>query len=109
MIISYQKFCLVFKVKISEKASLLEAAEGKISELTAKVDEQQKLIAKLEDDILKVFLYEFHEGMSCDSLTLFLFLYLVRTFCYKSVFSIGCLSIELKYNSCDNAAWFVAR
>ncbi|XP_064990762.1 protein CASP-like isoform X1 [Musa acuminata AAA Group] len=41
------------KVKISEKASLLEAAEGKISELTAKVDEQQKLIAKLEDDILK--------------------------------------------------------
>ncbi|XP_009408262.2 protein CASP isoform X1 [Musa acuminata AAA Group] len=41
------------KVKISEKTSLLEAAEGKISELTAKVDEQQKLIAKLEDDILK--------------------------------------------------------
>lgn len=41
------------KVKLSEKASLLETAEGKIAELTAKVNEQQKLIQKLEDDILK--------------------------------------------------------
>ncbi|XP_074570590.1 protein CASP [Curcuma longa] len=41
------------KVKISEKTSLLEAAEAKIAELTAKLDEQQKLITKLEDDILK--------------------------------------------------------
>ncbi|KAG8661522.1 hypothetical protein MANES_01G012900v8 [Manihot esculenta] len=41
------------KVKLSEKVSLLETAEGKIAELTAKVDEQQKLIQKLEDDILK--------------------------------------------------------
>ncbi|KAG6468957.1 hypothetical protein ZIOFF_073652 [Zingiber officinale] len=41
------------KVKISEKTSILEAAEAKIAELTAKVDEQQKLITKLEDDILK--------------------------------------------------------
>ncbi|KAF2298763.1 hypothetical protein GH714_026805 [Hevea brasiliensis] len=41
------------KVKLSEKVSLLEAAESKIAELTAKVNEQQKLIQKLEDDILK--------------------------------------------------------
>ncbi|XP_031279055.1 protein CASP isoform X2 [Pistacia vera] len=41
------------KVKLSEKASLMETAEGKIEELTAKVNEQQKLIQKLEDDILK--------------------------------------------------------
>ncbi|GAB2270239.1 hypothetical protein Dimus_005143 [Dionaea muscipula] len=41
------------KVKLSEKASLLEAAEIKITELTGKVHEQQKLIQKLEDDILK--------------------------------------------------------
>ncbi|KAH7549313.1 hypothetical protein JRO89_XS13G0013100 [Xanthoceras sorbifolium] len=41
------------KVKLSEKTSLLETAEGKIAELTAKVNEQQKLIQKLEDDISK--------------------------------------------------------
>ncbi|KAJ6359057.1 hypothetical protein OIU76_000714 [Salix suchowensis] len=41
------------KIKISEKVTSLETAEGKIIELTAKVDEQQKLIQKLEDDILK--------------------------------------------------------
>ncbi|XP_057519265.1 protein CASP [Amaranthus tricolor] len=41
------------KVKLSEKTSLLEAAEAKLSEFSAKVDEQQKLIQKLEDDILK--------------------------------------------------------
>ncbi|KAG5522608.1 hypothetical protein RHGRI_034684 [Rhododendron griersonianum] len=41
------------KVKLSEKTSLLEAAEAKISELTANVNEQQRLIQKLEDDILK--------------------------------------------------------
>ncbi|KAJ9174065.1 hypothetical protein P3X46_017136 [Hevea brasiliensis] len=41
------------KVKLSEKVSLLETAESKIAELTAKVNEQQKLIQKLEDDILK--------------------------------------------------------
>jgi homeobox protein cut-like len=44
----------VFKVKISEKTSLLEEAEKRIAELTSKVEEQQKLILKLEDDILKV-------------------------------------------------------
>lgn len=44
------------QVKLSEKVSLLETAEGKIAELTAKVDEQQKLIQKLEDDILKVWI-----------------------------------------------------
>ncbi|KAK2647829.1 hypothetical protein Ddye_015318 [Dipteronia dyeriana] len=41
------------KFKLSEKTSLLETAEGKIAELAAKVNEQQKLIQKLEDDILK--------------------------------------------------------
>lgn len=42
------------KVKLSEKSSMLEAAEAQIAELTAKVNEQQGLIVKLEDDILKV-------------------------------------------------------
>ncbi|CAL5372085.1 unnamed protein product [Camellia sinensis] len=41
------------KVKLSEKTSVLEQAEGKIAELTATVNEQQRLIQKLEDDILK--------------------------------------------------------
>ncbi|KAK4767942.1 hypothetical protein SAY87_003083 [Trapa incisa] len=41
------------KVKLSEKISLLESAEGKVAELTEKVTEQQKLVQKLEDDILK--------------------------------------------------------
>ncbi|KAI6683371.1 hypothetical protein NL676_029284 [Syzygium grande] len=41
------------KVKLSERTSSLEAAEGKVTELAAKVNEQQKLIQKLEDDILK--------------------------------------------------------
>ncbi|PIA63568.1 hypothetical protein AQUCO_00201125v1 [Aquilegia coerulea] len=41
------------KVKLSEKSSQLEMAESKIAELNAKVNEQKKLIAKLEDDILK--------------------------------------------------------
>ncbi|XP_028105404.1 protein CASP-like [Camellia sinensis] len=44
------------KMKLSEKTSLLEAAEGKIAELTAEVNEQQRLIQKLEDDIQKVYL-----------------------------------------------------
>ncbi|XP_043716325.1 protein CASP isoform X2 [Telopea speciosissima] len=41
------------KIKLSEKTSLLETAEAKVAEVTAKVNEQQKLIAKLEDDISK--------------------------------------------------------
>ncbi|KAL8141852.1 hypothetical protein V2J09_014884 [Rumex salicifolius] len=41
------------KVKFSEKKALLETAEAKVAELKEKVDEQQKLIQKLEDDILK--------------------------------------------------------
>lgn len=41
------------KVKLSEKADLLVEAEAKLVEFTLKVNEQQKLIAKLEDDILK--------------------------------------------------------
>ncbi|KAL0288566.1 UNVERIFIED_CONTAM: protein CASP [Sesamum calycinum] len=42
-----------FKVKIAEKSSFLEAAEVKIRELTEQINEQQRLIQKLEDDILK--------------------------------------------------------
>lgn len=42
-----------FKVKLSEKSSLLDTAETKIAELTENVVEQQKLIQKLEEDILK--------------------------------------------------------
>ncbi|KAL6499247.1 hypothetical protein OROHE_026157 [Orobanche hederae] len=41
------------KVKIDEKSSLLEAAEVRIGELIAQINEQQRLIQKLEDDILK--------------------------------------------------------
>ncbi|CAK8579566.1 unnamed protein product [Lathyrus sativus] len=41
------------KVKLSEKKSSLETAELKVAELSAKVNEQQKLIQKLEDDISK--------------------------------------------------------
>ncbi|KAM0049705.1 hypothetical protein Hdeb2414_s0008g00289041 [Helianthus debilis subsp. tardiflorus] len=41
------------KVQLSEKTSLAETSEIKISELTSKISEQQKLIQKLEDDILK--------------------------------------------------------
>lgn len=41
------------KVKLSEKTSSLETAEQKVAELSAKVNEQQKLIQKLEDDISK--------------------------------------------------------
>jgi len=44
-----------FQVTLSEKMSILETAEQKIAELTAKSNEQQKLIQKLEDDILKVW------------------------------------------------------
>ncbi|XP_048330025.2 protein CASP [Ziziphus jujuba] len=54
------------KVKLSEKASLLETAEGKIAELTAKVDEQQKLIQKLEDDISKGYSSKDQKGTLFD-------------------------------------------
>jgi len=50
----YSDEVLPFQVSLSEKTSLLETAEEKIAELTTKVNEQQKLIQKLEDDILKV-------------------------------------------------------
>ncbi|CAH8302069.1 unnamed protein product [Eruca vesicaria subsp. sativa] len=49
------KFCSEpAQVQLSEKTSLLEKAEAKGEELTATVNEQQRLIQKLEDDILKV-------------------------------------------------------
>lgn len=41
------------KVQLSEKTSTVETSESKISQLTSKINEQQKLIQKLEDDILK--------------------------------------------------------
>ncbi|KAL6973556.1 hypothetical protein U1Q18_027742 [Sarracenia purpurea var. burkii] len=54
------------KVKLSEKTSLLEAAEGKIVELTAKANEQQRLIQKLEDDILKGYNSKDRKGILFD-------------------------------------------
>ncbi|KAK9075592.1 hypothetical protein SSX86_003918 [Deinandra increscens subsp. villosa] len=42
------------KVQLSEKTCLAETSEIKISELTSKINDQQKLIQKLEDDILKL-------------------------------------------------------
>ncbi|CAM8978180.1 unnamed protein product [Rhodiola kirilowii] len=49
------------KVQLSEKASLLESAEGKIEELSGKVNEQQNLIQKLEDDISKGYTSKEHK------------------------------------------------
>eukprot|EP00252_Welwitschia_mirabilis_P002877 TRINITY_DN12898_c0_g1_i1.p1 TRINITY_DN12898_c0_g1~~TRINITY_DN12898_c0_g1_i1.p1 ORF type:complete len:699 (+),score=193.82 TRINITY_DN12898_c0_g1_i1:213-2309(+) len=43
----------LLKVKLSEKTSEVEASEERVRELSAKVEEQQKLISKLEEDILK--------------------------------------------------------
>ncbi|KAI5660172.1 hypothetical protein M9H77_28965 [Catharanthus roseus] len=54
------------KVKLSEKTSLLEAAESKAEELTAKVNEQQRLIQKLEDDILKGYSSKDRKGSLFD-------------------------------------------
>ncbi|GLT46916.1 hypothetical protein SLA2020_206430 [Shorea laevis] len=54
------------KVKLSEKTALLETAESKIQELTAKVNEQQKLIQKLEDDILKGYSSKDRKGTLFD-------------------------------------------
>ncbi|XP_077241045.1 protein CASP [Tasmannia lanceolata] len=54
------------KVQISEKTCFLEAAETKESELIAKVDEQQRLIAKLEDDILKGYSSSDRKGTLLD-------------------------------------------
>ncbi|KAH9318263.1 hypothetical protein KI387_020032, partial [Taxus chinensis] len=41
------------KVKLSEKTNAAEASEARVKELGMKVDEQQKLISNLEEDILK--------------------------------------------------------
>ncbi|XP_057474172.1 protein CASP-like [Actinidia eriantha] len=54
------------KVKLSEKTSLLETAEGKITELTGKINEQQWLIQKLEDDILKGYNSKDRKGILFD-------------------------------------------
>lgn len=54
------------KVKLSEKALLLEKADGKTAELTVKVNEQQKLIQKLEDDILKGYSSKDKKGILFD-------------------------------------------
>lgn len=54
------------KVQLSEKTSLLESAEAKIVELTAKVNEQQRLIQKLEDDILKGYSSKDRKGTRFD-------------------------------------------
>ncbi|KAK8655955.1 hypothetical protein V6N13_108517 [Hibiscus sabdariffa] len=54
------------KVKLSDKTSFLETAEGKIVELMEKVHEQQKLIQKLEDDILKGYSSKERKGTLFD-------------------------------------------
>ncbi|XWS48319.1 hypothetical protein CRYUN_Cryun13aG0065400 [Craigia yunnanensis] len=54
------------QVKLSEKTSLLETAEGKIVELAEKVNKQQKLIQKLEDDILKGYSSKERKGTLFD-------------------------------------------
>lgn len=54
------------KVQLSERTSLLESAEAKIIELTAKVNEQQRLIQKLEDDILKGYSSKDKKGTRFD-------------------------------------------
>ncbi|XP_009764795.1 protein CASP [Nicotiana tabacum] len=41
------------KFQLSERTSSLDSSEAKIVELTAKLNEQQRLVQKLEDDILK--------------------------------------------------------
>ncbi|KAA0066599.1 protein CASP [Cucumis melo var. makuwa] len=60
-----------FKVKLSEKSSLLDTAESKIAELTEKVVEQQKLIQKLEEDILKGYNSKDQKGSLFDEWDLF--------------------------------------
>lgn len=42
------------QVQLSEKTVAAEAAEALAKELDAKVEEQKKLITRLEEDILKV-------------------------------------------------------
>ncbi|KAK4375535.1 hypothetical protein RND71_006212 [Anisodus tanguticus] len=54
------------KVQLSERTSLLESAEAKIVELTAKINEQQRLIQKLEDDILKGYSSKERKGTRFD-------------------------------------------
>lgn len=54
------------KVQLSERISLLESAEAKVVELTAKVNEQQRLIQKLEDDILKGYNSKDRKGTRFD-------------------------------------------
>ncbi|KAI4350893.1 hypothetical protein L6164_005298 [Bauhinia variegata] len=54
------------KVKLSEKTSLLGTADQNIADLSAKVHEQQKLIQKLEDDILKGYSSKDRKGAFLD-------------------------------------------
>ncbi|XP_016188902.1 protein CASP isoform X2 [Arachis ipaensis] len=56
------------KVKLSEKSSSLETAQEKIKEFTEKINEQQKLIQKLEDDISKGYSSnpKYHKGTFLD-------------------------------------------
>ncbi|XP_010551156.1 PREDICTED: protein CASP [Tarenaya hassleriana] len=54
------------KVQFSERTALLEKAEEKVEELTAKVNEQQRLIQKLEDDISKGYSSKDRKGSLFD-------------------------------------------
>lgn len=40
---------------MAEKVNVIELSEANVKELEIKLDQQQQLIAKLEEDILKVF------------------------------------------------------
>ncbi|KAM3374810.1 protein CASP isoform X1 [Capsicum galapagoense] len=55
------------KVQLSERTSLLESAKAKVVELTAKVNEQQRLIQKLEDDILQGYSSKDRKGTRFDN------------------------------------------
>ncbi|EPS62295.1 hypothetical protein M569_12496, partial [Genlisea aurea] len=55
-----------FKVKTAEQSSFLEAGEIKTRELTEQINEQQKLIQKLEDDILKGYSSQDKRGSFLD-------------------------------------------
>jgi hypothetical protein len=52
-------------VQLSERNAEAEKALYKVSELSAKVEEQKELIARLEEDIQKVsFSMHLHQGLS---------------------------------------------
>lgn len=55
------------KVKLSERTSSLESSEAKVVELSERINEQQKLIQKLEEDILKGYGSKEKKGTSFEN------------------------------------------